>query len=129
MVEKFKEGIMGQWIVPCNPNLYDVYSAFKNLSHIDWKQTNSSISVGDEVFIYVAEPISSILYRCRVIKANLSEPQIDDSAFILNDEIYRNRGNYNYMELELLEKYNSLRFHIDVLRENVLKRQKNCLPN
>ncbi len=110
---------MQQWIIPCNINLYDVIGAFKQLRCIEWKQSNHSISVGDEVFIYVGKPISSILYKCKVNRANFSETRIDDSKFVLNGENYQNYG--NYMELELLEEYEAERFHIDVLIANGLK--------
>lgn len=110
---------MVQWIIPCNINLYDVIGAFEKFKCIDWKQSNHSISVGDEVFIYVGKPISSIMYKCKVNKANFNKPKIDDSEFVLNGETYQNYG--NYMELELSEKYDISRFHIDILVANGLK--------
>ena len=110
---------MQQWIIPCNINLYDVIGAFGKMRCIDWKQSNHSISAGDEVFIYVGKPISSILYKCKVNRANFNNPKNDDSEFVLNGEIYQNYG--NYMELELIEKFDAFQFHIDVLLSNGLK--------
>ena len=110
---------MEQWITPCNINFYDVIGAFENLRCIDWKQSNRSISAGDEVFIYVGKPISSILYKCKVNAANFNGIRIDDSAFVLDGETYQNYS--NHMELELMEKYDVSRFHIDVLTANGLK--------
>ena len=113
------EDFMEQWIIPCNINLYDVIGAFEKLESIYWKQSNHSISAGDEVFIYVGKPISSILYKCKVTKANFSAPQIDDSEFVLNGETYQNYG--NYMELQLMEKFDKAQFHVNVLVANGLK--------
>lgn len=110
---------MQQWIIPCNIKLYDVIGAFNKLKCLDWKQSNRSISPGDEVFIYVGKPICSILFKCKVNRSNYSEAQIDDSEFILHGDTYENYG--NYMELEVLEKYNVSRFHKDVLVANGLK--------
>ena len=110
---------MQQWIIPCNINLYDVIGAFNKLNNIDWKQSNRSILEGDEVFIYVGKPICSILFKCKVNRSNYNETQIDDSEFILHGESYENYG--NYMELELVEKYESSRFYIDILVSNGLK--------
>lgn len=93
---------MQQWIIPCNIKLYDVIGAFNKLKCLDWKQSNSSISSGDEVFIYVGKPICSILFKCTVNRSNYSEAKIDDSEFILHGDTYENYG--NYMKLELLEK-------------------------
>ena len=56
---------MEQWIIPCNISLYDVISAFEKLERIEWKQSKYSISVGDEIFIYVAN--QSILF-CTSVK-------------------------------------------------------------
>ena len=111
---------MTQWIIPCNINLYNVIGAFEKLRCIEWKQTNRSISKGDEVFIYVGKPICSILYKCKVNRANFSESRIDDSEFVLKSEgLNQNYG--NYMELELIEKYEESRFHFNVLVSNGLK--------
>lgn len=110
---------MEQWIIPCNISLYDVISAFEKLERIDWKQSNHSISVGDEVFIYVGKPISSILYRCKVIKANFANPKNDDYEFVLNGETFQNYG--NYMELQLMQKFDDSQYHFDILVANGLK--------
>ncbi len=42
---------MEQWIISCNIKYYDVIGAFKKLQKLDWKQSNKSIEIGDEVFI------------------------------------------------------------------------------
>ena len=110
---------MEQWIIPCNPKYYDVLNAFSVLKIIDWKQSNRSISIGDEVFIYVGKPVCAILYKCKVNDANYSIQKIDDSAFAINGEPYEHYG--NYMELELLEKYDSTKFSFEVLSANGLK--------
>ena len=110
---------MDQWIIPCNPKYYDVVGAFNNLKRIDWKQSNRSISIGDEVFIYVGKPIFAILYKCKVIDANYSIQKVDDSAFAINGEPYEHYG--NYMELELIEEYDVSKFSMPVLTANGLK--------
>ena len=110
---------MQQWIIPCNINLYDVIGAFNKLGCVDWRQSNKSISVGDEVFIYVSKPICAILFKCKVNRVNYSQAIREDSEFIIKGDIYENYG--NYMELELVEKYDATRFHIDILVSNGLK--------
>ena len=52
-------------------------------------------------------------------RANFDIRQINDSEFVLNGERYQNYG--NYMELQLIEKYDKSRSHIDVLVTNGLK--------
>lgn len=110
---------MTQWIIPCNINLYDVKGAFEKFKCIDWKQSNRSIQVGDDVFIYVGKPVSAIMYRCKAIRVNYENTVVDDAEFVINGESYENYG--NYMELQLEEVYEPSRFSTSVLVENGLK--------
>ena len=51
------------WIIPANPKYYDVVGAFGASGIVTWKQ-GSDIHVGDMIYMYVATPHSSILYKC-----------------------------------------------------------------
>lgn len=115
---------MTQWIIPCNLKYYDVKGAFQKLNCLDWKQSNKSIQAGDEVFIYIGNPIKAIKYRCKVNKANFDVREIDDSEFILTGDAYETYG--NYMELELLEEFDDEKYSLDVLRANGLKGNIQC---
>ena len=53
-----------EWIIPANPKYYDIIHAFDETDVIDWKQ-GSGIKTGDMVYIYVAAPVSAILYYCQ----------------------------------------------------------------
>ena len=110
---------MEQWIIPCNVKYYDVKGAFKKLKCIDWKQSNKSIEIGDEVFIYIGTPISAIKYKCKVNKVNLNSIEIDDLEFVLNGEPYETYG--NHMELELIEEFSDKKYSLGVLRAKGLK--------
>lgn len=110
---------MTQWIIPCNMKYYDIKGAFQALKRLDWKQSTPSIQVGDEVFIYVGNPVKAIKYRCKVNKVNLPSEEIDDSAFVLIGDPFENYG--NYMELELLEEFDDNTYSLMVLKENGLK--------
>lgn len=70
--KKKKEKIRGpkEWILPANPKYYDIEHAFDHTDEIEWKQSNN-IKVGDTIYLYVAAPISAILYRCKAIKADI----------------------------------------------------------
>lgn len=59
-----------EWIVPSNPKYYDIQAAFRSSKEIDWKQ-GKGIKVGDTVFMYVAAPVSAILYKCRVTRTDI----------------------------------------------------------
>lgn len=69
------------WLIPANPNIYDIESAFNDLEFIDWRK-NANYSVGDYVYIYVSRPIQTIEYLCEVI-----ETYVDKNSLI-NDKKY-----------------------------------------
>ncbi len=52
----------GERIIPANPKYYDVEGAFRKNDTILWKQSNN-ICEHDIVYLYVAAPISAILYQ------------------------------------------------------------------
>ena len=58
------------WIVPANPKYYDVVRAFDEAEEIDWKQ-GAGIKKGDTVFLYVAAPVSAVLFRCVVTETDI----------------------------------------------------------
>ena len=59
-----------EWIVPANPKYYDVEHAFDDTDIIEWKQSGG-IKKGDTIYLYVAAPVSTILFRCRVLEADI----------------------------------------------------------
>ena len=109
---------MESWIIPCNMKQYDVVGAFNNLPMIDWKQSSTSINVGDIVYIYVSTPIKAIKYKCVVRKTLMDKIEINDTPYIIDG------SNYVYskyhMKLELLETYGE-ELTLDKLREQGLK--------
>lgn len=83
------------WIIPANPKYYDVVGAFEKSSIVTWKQS-SDIHVGDMIYMYVAAPYSSILYKCRAIEVDIPRQYADDNISMNTT-----------MKVELLEKYES----------------------
>ena len=55
-----------EWIIPANPKYFDIVHAFDDKDLINWKQ-GAGIKKGDTVFMYVAAPVSAVLYKCKVI--------------------------------------------------------------
>ena len=45
-------------------------AAFAAAEEIEWKQ-GSGIKTGDTVYLYVAAPVSAILYQCRVTETDI----------------------------------------------------------
>ena len=93
--KKSNRTVSKDWIVPANPKYYDVVGAFEASDIVTWKQS-SDIHVGDIIYMYVAAPYSSILYKCRAIEV--------DIPYNFSDE---NLTLKQAMKLELLKKYES----------------------
>ena len=69
---KEKQALRGpkEWIVPSNPEHYDIVHAFDGTDEINWKQ-GRGIKVGDTVFIYAGAPVSAILYKTTVTETDI----------------------------------------------------------
>ena len=65
-----KERPPKEWIIPANPKYFDIIHAFDDKDVINWKQGNG-IKKGDTVFMYVAVPVSAILYQCEVEETDI----------------------------------------------------------
>ena len=59
-----------EWLIPANPKYYDVEHAFDDTDIIEWKQSGG-IKKGDTIFLYVAAPVSAILFKCKVLEADI----------------------------------------------------------
>ena len=57
-----KNNAKNEWIVPANPTYFDIDKALEKSSTITWKQS-TDIKVNDIVYLYVASPYSSIMYK------------------------------------------------------------------
>ncbi|MCR5371429.1 MAG: MmcQ/YjbR family DNA-binding protein [Clostridium sp.] len=70
--KKARDKVRGpkEWLIPANPKYFDIVHAFDHTDEIRWKQ-GADIRVGDTVFLYVAAPVSAILYRCRVTETDI----------------------------------------------------------
>ena len=92
-----------EWIIPANPKFYDVEAAFEADDIITWKQ-GAGIMKGDTVFMYVAAPVSAILYKCRVLETDIPYDYQDKNLTITA-----------LMKIELLKRYDRSRFTFSVL--------------
>ena len=97
-----KQTKVTEWIISGNPEQYNVVDAFHNLHRVDWAQ-KANMTAGDIVYIYVSGNVKAIKFKCRVNKADLDEPDIDDGEYDLSGQFDGTAG--RYMELELIEEY------------------------
>ena len=94
-----------EWLIPANPKYYDIISAFEKSDEIDWKQ-GAGVKKGDTVFMYVAAPVSAILYKCIVTETDIPF-QYDDGHVRLT----------SLMKIKLQNRYGSDRFTFRILND------------
>lgn len=104
------------WVIPCNPNDYDVVGAFEELQTLEWKQS-TNIKPGDTVYIYVSGQLGSLMYKTRTISTDhYGIGEIDDRKFHKNFKEEEMR----YMVLHLEEKYAESQYPYADLKEHGL---------
>ncbi len=94
-----------EWIIPANPKYYDIEHAFDDADEIDWKQ-GAGIKKGDTVFLYVAAPVSAILYQCKVTETDIPWQYAD-----------RNLTITALMKIRLQKRFAPDRFPFETLKE------------
>ena len=95
-----------EWIIPANPKFYDIEHAFDDKEIISWKQS-SNVKVGDTVFMYVAAPVSAILYKCKVVEVDIPYDYQDENLTITT-----------LMKVKLLRRYDRRQFTFERLKED-----------
>lgn len=106
------------WVLPCNPQKYDIVGAFDNLDVIEWSQTKNTL-VGDTVYIYVGGKFKSIMYKCEVVATDMyGNRSYDDIQFYKDLE---KCDNVCYMKIKLIEKYPQGKYPWSALKEKGLK--------
>jgi len=98
---------ISRWLVPANPKFYDIEKAVSESrdSTFLWKQS-SHIQTGDIVYIYVAAPVSAVLYRCRAEAVDIPYEYAD-----------KNVRMSHVMKLKLLKQYDRRKFNLAFLKE------------
>ena len=94
-----------EWIVPANPKYFDIEKALKKSKTINWKQS-TEVKVNDIVYLYVAQPYSSIMYKFKVIEVNIPYKYKDENLKI-----------QRVMKIQLLEKYDKGKYSFNKLKE------------
>ena len=92
-----------EWIIPANPKYYDIKGAFAQVDEINWKQ-GAGIKKGDTVYMYVAVPVSAVLYKCEVTETDIPFHLEEGAVHITH-----------LMKIRLLKTYPPDQFTFDIL--------------
>lgn len=95
-----------RWIVPLNQNYYDIEAEILSGREFIFKQ-GRGIQEGDTVYIYLAAPVSSIRYKCKVQETDIPY-EYNDSRLKLE----------KVMKLSLLRHYPAPGYTLSALREH-----------
>ena len=58
------------WTISCNIDDYNLIETFKTFKCIEWKQILNNVEINDIVYVYVGQPYSQIMYKCKINKIN-----------------------------------------------------------
>ena len=94
-----------EWIIPANPKYYDIVHAFDDTDVIRWKQ-GRGIKAGDTVFMYVAAPVSAVLFKCLVLETGIPWKYRDGRLTVKT-----------LMTIKLQKRYPADQFTFEVLKE------------
>lgn len=94
------------WLIPANPSYFDLKAAFAQQDEIIWKQ-NARITMGDTVYLYLAAPISAIIYQCAVTKTDIPYNYEDKNLKITKVMKIKRLQTYpkDFMPLSRLKQY------------------------
>ena len=104
-----------EWIVPANPKYFDIDKALNENNTIMWKQS-ANIKTNDIVYIYVGEPCSSIMYKFKVIEANIPYEYKDENLKM-----------QKVMKIDLITRYEKGKLSFKKLKEfgvNAIRSQR-----
>ena len=105
------------WIIPGNLKIFRISDYFKCNDIVDWKQSHYKFTIGDIVFIYISNPISSIRYMLEVVKCDIpyKDSLNDEEYWTSNHEMADNVKSYKYVRLKLLKFSDSPFLHLNSL--------------
>ena len=98
-----------EWIVPANPKYYDIINCFNNTDEIIWKQS-SDIYVNDIIYLYVTNPYSKVMYKCKAIEVNIPYEYKD-----------KNVSMSHVMKIKLLKVLNNKNYTLEYLNNLGIK--------
>lgn len=88
-----------EWVLPANPNYFDIFEYMKNRKTVEWKQPKN-INVGDNVYIYIGAPVSAIIYKTVVLEKDINNYYSDRKTMILKKLKEYDRGKYTFNKVK-----------------------------
>lgn len=83
----------GEWLIPVNISYFDIFKTFSQQEVIIWKQS-SKILPNDFVYLYISNPFSCIMFKCKVLEVDVPYEYKDENLSIKK-----------VMRIKLIKKY------------------------
>ncbi len=100
-----KYSAKNEWIVPANPKYFDIEKALKENNTIMWKQS-TGIKINDIIYLYLAKPYSSIMYKFKVVEENIPYEYKDENVKM-----------QKVMKIDLIRRYEKEKLSLDKLKD------------
>ncbi|MBM7662812.1 5-methylcytosine-specific restriction protein A [Bacillus mesophilus] len=108
------------WLIPANPNEYDLEGAFSHYETLDWKRSYNYEN-GDIIFIYVSGTVKKVRYKVEVIEGLVDEDVVYDKEFWKDDEKYIQSKEWDWTRIRLVDGVETEDLSLAKLREHGLK--------
>ena len=106
-----------EWIIPCNPNIYDIETALKENTAVVWRY-NAQYEPGDIVYIYVSKGIRAIRFKTVVVNTNTLINSADDPYWLDRSKMSKKPEK---VLLKRVKEFNDVRLSYSALKDHGLK--------
>lgn len=109
------------WLMPGNPNEYDLASAFSRYDTLDWKRSYNYEN-GDIIFIYVSGNIQKVRYKVEVIEGFVAAKDVFHNKTLWHDEEkFEKSKEWNRTRIRLVDEADTSELSLEQLRKHGLK--------
>lgn len=109
------------WLIPANPNDFDIVSAFIRYETLDWKRSYNYEN-GDILFMYVSGNIQKVRFKVEVIESLVRKNDTKHNKELWKDEEkYEQSKEWDYTRLHLVDEVDTEELSFIKLREHGLK--------
>lgn len=109
------------WLIPANPNEYDLESAFGRYDFLHWRRS-FNYENGDILFIYLSGHIQKVRYKVEVIEGVVRSSDVSyDRTFRKGEVQFEDSKELDWSRIRLLDEVDNDLLSLEYLRENGLK--------
>lgn len=109
------------WLVPANPEEYDIETAFTRYDTLEWRRS-FKYENGDILFLYVSGKVRRVMYKVEVIEGLVSDSSISyDENLWVNKEKISQLKDYQWSRVRLVDSVDTPELSLEQLRKHGLK--------